>query len=106
MRDSYDVGGASDDCVRVAIAEYGEILLSKVLEMRRRFIERAVLVYLSGHKPDKSWAIGRESLEIMVKDFGPYTALSQELRSELRALMAIWRGGGVNVWNLDLICNA
>ena len=90
MRDPYDVCGSSDYCVRVAIAEYGEILLSKVLEMRRRLIERAVLVYFSGHKPDKSWAIGRESLKIMVKDFSPYTTLSQKLRSELRTLMAIW----------------
>ena len=90
MRDSYDVGGASDDCVRVAIAEYGEVLLSKVLEVRRRLIERAVLVYFSGHEPDESWAIGRESLEIMVKDLGPYTALSQKLGGELRTLMAIW----------------
>ena len=93
MRDSYDVRGSAHDCVRIAVAEYGKILLSEVLEVRRRLIERAVLVYFGGHKPDKSWAIGGESLEIVVKDFGPYTALSQELRSELRAVVAIWRGG-------------
>ena len=106
MRDSYDVGGAWDDCVRVAIAEYGEVLLSKVLDVRRRLIERAVLVYFSGHEPDESWAIGRERLEIMVENFGPYSALPQKLKGELRAFMAIWRGGGINVWNRDLIYNA
>ena len=92
MRDSYDVRCSANDCVRVAIAEYGKILLSEVLEVRRRLIERAVLIYFGGHKPDKSWAIGRESVEIMVEDFSPYTTLSQKLRSELRTLMAIWCG--------------
>ena len=76
MRDSYDVRGSLHDCMRIAVSEYGKILLSEVLEVRRRLIERAVLVYFGGHKPDESWAIGRKSLEVMVQDFGPYAALS------------------------------
>ena len=92
MRDSYDVRGSLHNCMRIAVPKYGKILLGEVLEVRRRFIERAVLVYFGGHKPDESWAIGRKSLEVMVQDFGPYAALSQEPRRDLRTLMAIWRG--------------
>ena len=90
MRYSYNVCGAPDDGVRIAITEDGKVLLSVVLEVRGGCVEWATFVDLGGHKPNEARAVGRKSLEVMVQYFGPYAALSQELRRDLRTLMTIW----------------